>query len=159
MKSSMDFAGLCPRHPSPQNVDARRFGGRIRALHHQSNHGYRPVRLVDSPRLVPLHRHRRMVHECAGNTRSPDPTALSLPCWLAREPRGQTHQYQKWFRGMFTHRGRHAADAPLEQHIFVGVATFLLALGLAYASLKLYDIPVREWLKEKFLNKGKKQLK
>jgi len=35
----------------------------------------------------------------------------------------------------------------------------LLALGLAYASLKLYDIPVREWLKEKFLNKGKKQLK
>lgn len=41
------------------------------------------------------------------------------------------------------------ADAPLSQHIFVAVSLFTLAILLAYASLRLYDIPVREWLKKK----------
>ena len=40
-------------------------------------------------------------------------------------------------------------DAPLGTHIFVAVCIFLLAVGLAYAALKLYDLPVREWLKHK----------
>ena len=38
-------------------------------------------------------------------------------------------------------------DAPLGMHIFVAVCIFFLAIGLAYAALKLYDLPVREWLK------------
>lgn len=40
-------------------------------------------------------------------------------------------------------------DAPLGTHIFVAVSLFFLAVGLAYAALKLYDLPVREWLKRK----------
>jgi peptidoglycan/LPS O-acetylase OafA/YrhL len=40
-------------------------------------------------------------------------------------------------------------DAPLGTHIFVAVCIFFLAIGLAYAALKLYDLPVREWLKKK----------
>lgn len=40
-------------------------------------------------------------------------------------------------------------DAPLGTHIFVAVCIFLLAIGLAYAAMKLYDLPVREWLKRK----------
>ena len=30
---------------------------------------------------------------------------------------------------------------------------FLLSIGIAYACLKLYDIPVRKWLTEKWLKK------
>ena len=40
-------------------------------------------------------------------------------------------------------------DSPLSMHIFVAVCVFLLAIGLAYAALRLYDLPVREWLKHK----------
>ena len=40
-------------------------------------------------------------------------------------------------------------DAPLSMHIFVAVTIFILAFGLAYAALKLYDLPIREWLKNK----------
>ena len=40
-------------------------------------------------------------------------------------------------------------DATLGMHIFVAVSIFLLAIGLAYAALKLYDLPVRELLKRK----------
>jgi len=40
-------------------------------------------------------------------------------------------------------------DAPLGQHIFVAVCIFVLAILVAYGAYKLYDLPVREWLKEK----------
>lgn len=46
-------------------------------------------------------------------------------------------------------------NAPLSTHIFVAVSLFIIALGIAYASLKLYDEPVREWLKNRFLIKKK----
>lgn len=38
---------------------------------------------------------------------------------------------------------------PTSTHIAVGVSLFVLAIFVAYASLKLYDMPVREWLKRK----------
>lgn len=41
------------------------------------------------------------------------------------------------------------ADAPLEQHVFVAVCIFIMAIMLAYGAYKLYDVPVREWLKTK----------
>lgn len=44
-------------------------------------------------------------------------------------------------------------DAPLGTVICLSVSTFILSIGLAYASLKLYDIPVREWLKKHWLMK------
>lgn len=43
-------------------------------------------------------------------------------------------------------------DAPLSQHLFVAACIFTMALFVAYASYKLYDLPVREWLKEKLFN-------
>ena len=45
-------------------------------------------------------------------------------------------------------------DAPLGMHIFVAVCIFFLAIGLAYAALKLYDLPIREWLKNKLFTKS-----
>lgn len=47
------------------------------------------------------------------------------------------------------------SEAPLSTHIFMGVCFFIIAVALAYASMKLYDMPVRAWLTEKFLNRKK----
>ena len=46
-------------------------------------------------------------------------------------------------------------DAPLGTHIFVAVSIFVLSILLAYAAFKLYDIPVREWLKRKLFKSAK----
>ena len=40
-------------------------------------------------------------------------------------------------------------DASPGTHVLVAVSIFFLAIGLAYAALKLYDLPVREWLKNR----------
>ena len=45
-------------------------------------------------------------------------------------------------------------DAPLGMHVFVAVCIFFLAIGLAYTALKLYDLPVREWLKNRLFTKS-----
>ena len=47
-------------------------------------------------------------------------------------------------------------DAPLGQHIFVAVSIFVLAILLAYGAYKLYDLPVREWLKQKLFKPAAK---
>jgi peptidoglycan/LPS O-acetylase OafA/YrhL len=44
-------------------------------------------------------------------------------------------------------------DAPLGTVICLSVSLFIFAIGIAYASLKLYDLPVREWLKRHWLMK------
>ncbi|MBQ8889835.1 MAG: acyltransferase, partial [Bacteroidaceae bacterium] len=44
-------------------------------------------------------------------------------------------------------------DAPMYAHIMVGVSVFLLSVGMAYACLKLYDLPVRKWLTDNWLKK------
>lgn len=49
----------------------------------------------------------------------------------------------------------HHPDAPLSSHIFVAVSIFIFAVAIAYASLKLYDEPIREWLQRKWLVKSK----
>ncbi len=41
-------------------------------------------------------------------------------------------------------------DAPLGMHIFVAVCIYVLAILVAYGAYKLYDLPVREWLKKKW---------
>ena len=43
-------------------------------------------------------------------------------------------------------------DLPAATHVFVSVSLFILAVAIAYASLKLYDEPVREWLKYKLFS-------
>lgn len=45
------------------------------------------------------------------------------------------------------------ADAPLGTHIWVAVSIFIAAVAVAYASVKVYDLPVRAWLSAKFLAK------
>lgn len=47
-------------------------------------------------------------------------------------------------------------DAPQGQHVMVAVSMFILAVLMAYATLKLYDEPVREWLKKRLLMPHKK---
>ena len=44
-------------------------------------------------------------------------------------------------------------DAPAYAHVMVCIGCFLLSIGIAYACLKLYDIPVRKWLTENWLKK------
>lgn len=44
-------------------------------------------------------------------------------------------------------------EASLGANIFVSVSVFVIALGLAWGCLKLYDLPVREWLKQHWLMK------
>ena len=44
-------------------------------------------------------------------------------------------------------------DASLGANVFVNVSIFVIAVGLAWACLKLYDLPVREWLKRHWLMK------
>lgn len=47
-------------------------------------------------------------------------------------------------------------DAPLGTHIWVAVSIFIASIAVAYASLRLYDESVREWLKNKFLKSRNK---
>jgi peptidoglycan/LPS O-acetylase OafA/YrhL len=37
--------------------------------------------------------------------------------------------------------------------LFVGLMVFITSIAIAYACLKLYDEPVREWLKKRYLTK------
>lgn len=46
-------------------------------------------------------------------------------------------------------------DAPIGTHIFISVSIFLLSILVAYGVYKLYDLPVREWLKKKCFNTQK----
>ena len=46
---------------------------------------------------------------------------------------------------------------PLGMHIFVSVCIFILAILVAWGSYKLYDVPVREWLKSKLFVQVKKE--
>lgn len=48
-------------------------------------------------------------------------------------------------------------DLPTSVHVAVAVSIFLLAIGIAWASLKLYDEPVRNWLKEHWLKRGSRK--
>lgn len=48
---------------------------------------------------------------------------------------------------------RHA-DAPLGIHIWVAVSIFVASIAVAYASVKVYDLPVRAWLSARFLRKS-----
>lgn len=48
------------------------------------------------------------------------------------------------------------ADAPLGTHIWVAVSIFIASIAIAYASVKVYDLPVREWLSDRFIRRNRK---
>lgn len=72
--------------------------------------------------------------------------AISYPLYITHYP--MIYVQMNW-------AARHP-DAPLGTHIWVAVSIFIASIAVAYASLKLYDEPVREWLKNKFLKSRNK---
>ena len=44
-------------------------------------------------------------------------------------------------------------DLPAEYHVAVGLSVVLAAVAIAYAAYKLYDLPVRAWLRSKLFKK------
>lgn len=68
---------------------------------------------------------------------------ISFPIYITHYP--LMYMHMSWAQ-------RHM-DAPVGTHIFVGAATLTMAVFIAWAALKLYDEPVRAWLKEHWLKK------
>lgn len=48
-------------------------------------------------------------------------------------------------------------EAPMYQHVMLAAGLFILSIFLAYACLKIYDEPVRNWLKEHWLKRVPKR--
>ncbi len=42
---------------------------------------------------------------------------------------------------------------PMGEGLLGGLVLVIVSIGIAYGSLKLFDEPVREWLKKRFLMK------
>lgn len=66
--------------------------------------------------------------------------AISYPIYITHYP--LIYIYTGWVS---------AHKVSLQQALPVTLLTFAAAIGLAYACLKLYDEPVRQWLKRKFM--------
>ncbi|MCH5229516.1 MAG: acyltransferase [Muribaculaceae bacterium] len=77
--------------------------------------------------------------------------------WLGRisYPLYITHYSFIYFLFEWTYKH---PDMPISVQIFNGIAVFLISMGVAYASERLYDIKIREWLKNKFLYKKEPKL-
>lgn len=69
---------------------------------------------------------------------------ISYPLYITHYP--LIYLYMSWAQ---TH-----ASLPFSTHLFVGISIFFMSIAVAYASLKLYDEPVREYLKNRFLSRG-----
>lgn len=72
--------------------------------------------------------------------------AISYPLYITHYP--MIYVQMKW--------AAEHADAPLGTHIWVAVWIFIASIAVAYACLKVYDEPVREWLKNHWLYRSKK---
>lgn len=68
---------------------------------------------------------------------------LSYPLYITHYP--LIYMQMSW--------AAHHPDAPVSQVVFVSVCIFVLSILNAYAAFKLYDLPVREWLKNKLWKK------
>lgn len=68
---------------------------------------------------------------------------ISFPLYITHYP--WIYIQMKWAS---THQ-----DAPMSQHVMVAVSIFLISVAIAYAALKVYDEPVRAWLKEHWLKR------
>lgn len=64
--------------------------------------------------------------------------AISYPLYITHYP--WIYLQMKWAAD---HK-----DLPLSTHVAVGVSIFLVVIAIAWAALKLYDEPVREWLRQ-----------
>ncbi|MBR2015840.1 MAG: hypothetical protein IKA00_00855 [Prevotella sp.] len=51
-------------------------------------------------------------------------------------------------------------EASVGTHVFMAVCVFVASILLAYATYRLYDLPVREWLRKRlFINYSQKDKK
>lgn len=71
---------------------------------------------------------------------------ISYPIYILHYP--FIYIYISWVNG--------AQKPSLNQMVYVGIALMIFFVILAYAALKLYDEPVRNWLKQKFLTPKEK---
>ena len=72
---------------------------------------------------------------------------ISFPLYITHYP--IMYMHVQW---LANHR-----EAPLGQHIYVALSIITLSILVAYACYKLYDLPVREWLKEHWLKSPAKK--
>lgn len=70
---------------------------------------------------------------------------LSFPIYI-------THYPMVWMQHAWV---QNHPDAPVATHIAVAAGVVISAVFVSYAALKLYDEPVRAWLKEHWLKRGK----
>lgn len=70
---------------------------------------------------------------------------LSFPLYITHYP--VMYMQMAW-------AGNHM-DAPVWQHIMLNVGVVIFSIILAWGVYKMYDLPVREWLTNKFLRKAK----
>ena len=68
---------------------------------------------------------------------------LSYPLYITRYPLMYAQMGWAW----------NNPDAPVYLHVMVAAGTFIMSIGMAYACLKLYDIPVRQWLTDNWLKR------
>lgn len=73
---------------------------------------------------------------------------LSYPLYITQYPIVYTF-FGSWQK---EHR-----DIPTAEIIFLNMMVFFFCIFMAYACLKLYDIPLRAWQKEHWLKKGTKK--
>lgn len=74
---------------------------------------------------------------------------ISYPLYITHYP--WIYMQMKW-------AGDHK-DLPLSTHVAVAVGIFFLTIAIAWACCKLYDQPVREWLKQRFLSSKTKTVR
>lgn len=72
--------------------------------------------------------------------------AISYPLYITHYP--MIYVQMKW--------ASEHSDAPMGTLLWVAVWIFIASIAVAYACLKVFDEPVREWLKNHWLYKSKK---
>ncbi len=70
---------------------------------------------------------------------------ISYPLYITHYP---------WVYMQMTWAASHK-DAPVGTHICVAILIYFMVIAIAYAALKVYDEPVREWLKQHWLMRKK----
>ena len=68
---------------------------------------------------------------------------LSFPLYITHYP--ILYMHMSW--------AENHMDSPVSTHVFVGITTLIMCIGVAWACLKLVDEPARAWLKEHWLKK------
>ena len=69
---------------------------------------------------------------------------LSFPLYITHYP--ILYMHMSW--------AENHMDSPISTHVFVGITTLIMCIGVAWACLKLVDEPARAWLKEHWLKRN-----